>query len=664
MFDREENLKQLPASPGVYLHKDANGEVIYVGKASSLKNRVRQYSRKSGQDEKTAALASHIAEFEYIVTSTEAEALLLENTLIKHYRPRYNIMLRDDKTYPYIKITLGEEWPRLLKTRILSADGSKYFGPYADVGAVNRIIALLNDVYRLKRCPRGTFPKGHRPCLHGHIDRCRRVCDYRGKEKAEERGILHEEYMTDIAKIISFLKGNGAEVERYITARMNEASARMDYEEAARWRDYLGSAKAVTEKQRVELLSSGSMDVVLASPATTGAGTAVITVFFVRDGKLVGRERHLVDAGGGAGPGSGRGRRLPDADAGGSPAPGPAPAPVSGAEAVAAFISQHYANQSSPPREILIEEHIPDEQFVAEALSESGGYRVRILVPQRGAKKELLRLARNDADEAVRREARRAEAETKKRERLAGQLSELFGGLPGTLSEGRSAEMSGDQPETLRIEAYDISHTGGADSVGAMVVFTDFEPSKRDYRRFRIRGEEKGDDYAAMQETLYRRLKRAAAGDKGFLPLPDLMLIDGGKGHVSAARQVIEALRVSAASAPAPVASAAPAAGGAGEEAGFAGRLGNIRLAGMVKDDKHRTRALIVPREDRPAKAENAPGEKGAGAGSAAASGGGYDEVALKDKPELFSLVGRIQEETHRFVVDYHQKRRDRTMKE
>ncbi|MDR1043365.1 MAG: excinuclease ABC subunit UvrC [Clostridiales Family XIII bacterium] len=616
MFNIEENLKQLPSSPGVYLHKDASGEIIYVGKASSLRNRVRQYFRPGGRDDKTTALASHIAEFEYIVTNTEAEALLLENTLIKRYRPRYNVMLRDDKTYPYIKITLGEEWPRLLKTRVLAADGSKYFGPYADVGAVNRIIALLNDVYRLKRCALRSFPKRHRPCLHGHIDRCRRVCLYTGGiGDAKEYEALHDEYMGDIERILRFLKGNGVEVERYITERMNEASGRMDYEEAARWRDYLSSAKAVTEKQRVELLSSGSMDVVLAAPGVSGDGASVVTVFFVRDGKLTGRERHLIDAG-----------SEPQRD--------------DAADTVAAFISQYYVNQSSPPREILTAKQIPDEQFIADALSESCGYRIKIHTPIRGAKKELLRLAQNDVNEAVRREEQRVKAEEKKRERLSAQFEEVFG---GPLSR-------------RRIEAYDISHTGGADSVGAMVVFEDGEPTRSGYRRFKIRGEAKGDDYAAMQEVLYRRLKRAIAKDKSFLPLPGLILIDGGKGHVTAVRRVLEALSVSAAAWP-----------GGGKGAGHAARadddkgsgntartIGDILVAGMVKDDKHRTRALIIPETG-----------KVAGEDSDASDGEGeYAEVELKGKPELFHLIGRIQEEVHRFVIDYHHTRRTKGMTE
>ncbi|MDR2163498.1 MAG: excinuclease ABC subunit UvrC [Clostridiales Family XIII bacterium] len=611
MFDIEENLKQLPATPGVYLHKDADGEVIYVGKASSLRNRVRQYFRRSGRDEKTEALASHIAEFEYIVTGTEAEALLLENTLIKRYRPRYNVMLRDDKTYPYIKITLGEEWPRLLKTRALTTDGSKYFGPYADVGAVNRIIALLNDVYRLKRCVRSAFPRRHRPCLHGHIDRCRLICSYTGREHDEEREALHAEYMEDIDRIISFLKGNSSGVEKYITEKMNEASELMNYEEAARWRDYLSSAKAVTEKQRVELLSSGSMDIVLAQPSARKTGTSGITVFFVRDGKLAGRERHLVDEGG----------EHESSEI--------IPSEVAPAEAVAAFISQYYANQSSPAKEILVEDSIPDGQFIAEALSESAGYRVKITAPARGAKKDLLRLARHDVDEAARIEEKRAEAAARKKEHLSVQLTEAVG----------------EMPENPRIEAYDISHTGGADSVGAMVVFSGDSPVKSDYRRFRIRGSGKGDDYAAMQEVLYRRLMRAASGDRSFLPVPDLILIDGGRGHVTAALQVIDAICASLHS---------EAEGENGGQAVGAREVKDIRLVGMVKDDRHRTRALIVP-DLCGARIDDGHGFP---------DNDKYGEVELKGKSELFHLIGRVQEEAHRFAVDYHQKRRVRSMAE
>jgi excinuclease ABC subunit C len=412
----------------------------------------------------------------------------------------------------------------------------------------------------------------------------------------------------------------------------------MDYEEAARWRDYLSSAKAVTEKQRVELLSSGSMDVVLASPGASGDGTSVVTVFFVRDGKLTGRERHLIDSGNGPLPVDARGG-APGAPIGGDAAP---PQDNSGdSDTVAAFISQYYVNQSSPPKEILTEKQIPDGQFIADALSESCGYRIRIHVPVRGAKKELLRLAQNDVSEAVRRDEQRVEAEEKRRVRLSDQFGEVFG----------------EPLSRQRIEAYDISHTGGADSVGAMVVFEDGEPVRSEYRRFKIRGETGGDDYAAMQEVLYRRLKRAIAEDKSFLPLPGLILIDGGKGHVSSVRRVLEALRVSVA--------ATAAKDGGDKDAGHAARaIGDILVAGMVKDDKHRTRALIIPgiiseTDARPEGSADTDAN-----GDAPESEDEYGEVELKGKPELFHLVGRIQEEVHRFTIEYHRKRRTKGMTE
>jgi excinuclease ABC subunit C len=407
--------------------------------------------------------------------------------------------------------------------------------------------------------------------------------------------------MADINKIVAFLKGHSAEVERYIAERMHEASERLEYEDAARWRDYLEAARAVTEKQRVELLSSGSMDIVLsvsrpieypsevALPASGEGGEAsggnpdaragvahTVTVFFVRDGKLVGRERHMLDSGSGA-------------------------AGDTEESAVAAFVSQYYANQSQPPKTILLERHIPDEQLLADALSDSAGYKVKITVPERGAKRDLVKLAQNDVGEAVRRDEKRREAETKKRERLGEQFADIFG-------EGFQAR---------RVEAYDISHTGGADSVGAMVAFADGKPDKSAYRRFRIRGETRGDDYAAMQETLYRRLRRAIDRDKSFLPLPDLILIDGGKGHVAAAAQVIGAMAKSETN-------------GADIE--------GIRLAGMVKDERHRTRALVVP------------------------ATGDFEEYSIDEKRELLQLAAAIQEEVHRFAIEYHRKRRSKRM--
>jgi excinuclease ABC subunit C len=559
MFDIEENLKKLPDKPGVYLHKDKYGEVIYVGKAVSLRKRVRQYFY-GRRDLKTAALASHITEFEYIVTKTEHEALLLENTLIKRYMPKYNVMLRDDKTYPYIKITLGEKWPRLLKTRILKNDGSKYFGPYADVGAVNRMIDLLNDVFRLKRCAIMDFPAVHRPCLNGHIDKCRCVCSGL---------VLHDEYMEDIHEIMRFLKGQSSGVVNYIRTHMEAAAEELDYETAAGWRDYLSAAKSVTEKQRVELLSSGSIDIVLASrtegqaccpdeegsPCLASPEVSSITVFFVRDGRLIGREVHHLDAGAGA----------------------------EKAEIVSAFLSQYYVNQTVIPKEIILEEHIADESLIEEVLTEGGGRKVSIIVPERGKKRGLLKLAQNDVEESEKRLTERASQEREKKAQLRAEIISVFGD-----------EIRSGRP--LRLEAYDISNTAGVDTVGAMVVFEDGRPDKRSYRRFRVRSETQGDDYAAMQEVIYRRFKRAEAGDKGFAALPDALLIDGGLGHVNAVLQVTQALGVT------------------------------IPVAGMVKDDRHRTRGIV------------------------------YDgtETDLKDLPELYHLFGTIQEEVHRFVIEYH----------
>ncbi|MDR2156960.1 MAG: excinuclease ABC subunit UvrC [Clostridiales Family XIII bacterium] len=546
MFDIEENLKELPDKPGVYLHKDSYGEIIYVGKAASLKKRVRQYFRSHGAvDPKTATMVTHIAEFEYIVTRTEMEALLLENTLIKRWLPRYNVMLRDDKTYPYIKITMGEPYPRLLKTRILKNDGSKYFGPYADVSSVNRIIDLLRDIFRLKRCSHTEFPQGFRPCLNGHIDKCRGVCSGQADR---------DEYMKDIRSVVAFLKGGNREVIAYLKGRMKTAAEAMRYEEAAKYRDYITSALSVVEKQRVELLSSGNMDVIL-STEPNDASVAQVTVFFVRDGRLVGREMHHLDAAAGSGK----------------------------TEIVSAFLSQYYINQTIIPKEILLEAHIADEGLIEELLSKNLGGGVKLIVPERGKKRELLRLAQNDVDESVKRLDERLRAERERERELTDELCRVL---------CRTDTPSGP----LRLEAYDISHTAGSGNVGAMVVFEGNKPIRSDYRRFKIRGEEKGDDYGSMQEMLYRRLKRGVALDKGFDRLPDLILVDGGAGHVRAAEQVTRALKL------------------------------DLDVAGMVKDDRHRTRGLIF----------------------------GNRETDLKATPTLFHLIGGIQEEVHRFAIDYH----------
>ena len=564
-FDINENLKRLPAKPGVYLYKDQYGEIIYIGKAASLRSRVRQYFHaQESLDAKTQALVKIIAEFEYVITDTVAEALILENTLIKKNKPRFNVMLRDDKTYPYLKITYGDAYPRLVKTRTLTSDdGSRYFGPYADVGALNRIIELLNDSYRLKRCPQKDFPKGHRPCLNGFIGGCDRCC---AGDKTSPG-----EYAARIEGVVEFLKGRDRNVVAALKKRMLEASEAMDYEEAAKCRDLIASAEAVTERQKVDLLSSSNMDICLASEPAAGAPrsdarrtgrSARVTVFFVRSGRLTGREMHYLDAGEGA----------------------------VKSEIIAAFLKQYYANQTMFPKEILLEEKIIDQDVIEDWLSEAAGHRIKLTIPLRGDKSGLLKLAQKDIRETeeladdilTARKDREAEAE--------GALLEIAG-------------MEAPVPARhIRIEAYDISHTGGRDSVGAMVVFRGTKKSGADYRRFKIRTmDDEGksmDDYASLQEVIYRRLKRALDGDKSFDEFPDVILVDGGSGHVAAAEQIVAALGLEPA----------------------------IPVLGMVKDDRHRTRGLIF-------------------AGT---------EVDLAQKPELYHMIGMIQEEVHRFAHTYH----------
>ena len=568
-FDLNENLKRLPAKPGVYLHKDSFGEVIYVGKATSLRSRVRQYfTSPENMDAKTQALTRYISEFEYIVTDTEAEALILENTLIKKYRPRFNVMLLDDKTYPYLKITYGEEYPRLIKTRILTSDdGSKYFGPYADVGALNHIIELLNDSYKLKRCSRRSFPKDWRHCLNGFIGVCDSYCTPGSPSP--------KEYAERIKGVTGFLKGQDRSLVSSLKARMKEASDMMDFEAAAKCRDLIFSAEVVTERQKVDLLSSGSIDICLASETDTEVGRgARVTLFFVRDGRLTGREIHHLDADEGS----------------------------SKKEIITAFLKQYYANQTMLPKEILLEEGIEDKQTIEDWLSESAGHRVKLLVPERGDKSALLKLAKKDVNET---EALAGDIISARKERDTAAEEELR-----SIAGLKTNEDDAFRQPPLRIEAYDISHTGGEDSVGAMVVFVGPKKNTKDYRRFKIRtvddSGKSADDYASLQEVLYRRLKKGLEGESGFEILPDIVLVDGGSGHVASATKIAEALGV--------------------EE--------RIPILGMVKDDRHRTRGLVF--ED--------------------------SEIDLSEKPELYRLIGTIQEEVHRFVVEYHRGKRSKKL--
>lgn len=552
MFDIQENLKKLPDKPGVYLHKDKLGQVIYVGKAVSLKNRVRQYFQSSrSMDPKVRAMVSHIEEFEYITTDTEMEALILENNLIKKYMPQYNVLLRDDKTYPYIKVTTNEAYPRILKTRRVLHDGCKYFGPYADVTAVNQLIDLLNSIFALKRCSAQKFPGGFKPCLNYHISQCKGICT----------GLVsREEYMEAVDQVIELLNGRNKNVLDYLSRKMTEEAEAMNFEKAAEYRDYINAVNAVSEKQRVVLLSAGDMDVILGAK---GESDAHVILFFVRQGRLSGRESYHLQA-------------MEEDDLN---------------EVVSAFIKQYYSDNAMIPKEILVEQEPVETGLLEDWLSETRGSQVKITVPQKGDKKALLDMAKRDVIEMMKTLDEKANNLREKNAAVSSALKNFISGLP----EGKTG---------YRVEAYDISNTNGIDSVGAMVVFEGTSPVRKDYRRFKIRTVEGPNDYGSLQEVLYRRCKRGLQGDGRFGIMPDLLLIDGGKPQVSAVGQVLRAMKV------------------------------DIPVAGMVKDDKHRIRGLVYQEK----------------------------ELDLKEDPVLFRYVSSIQEEVHRFAIDYHRGLRKKSL--
>ncbi len=543
MFDIKENLKMLPDAPGVYIHKDKLGQVIYVGKAISLKNRVRQYFQSSAnQNPKVRAMVSHIAEFEYITCQTEMEALILECNLIKKYEPKYNILLRDDKTYPYIKVTLQEDYPRILKTRLLEKDGSKYFGPYSDTGAVNSIIELLNKIFVLKRCSAKNFPADYKPCLNYHINQCRGICT---------GNVAPAEYRKYIDRAIEFLGGKHKPLIDYLTDRMNQAAQELNYEEAATYRDYIFSVKSLSEVQRVTLVNGKDLDMVL--PIGSGDNTAVV-LFTVRDGKLSGRETFSMRT---------EGEDNYDL-------------------LIGEFIKQYYSQWAVMPSEIIVPKPLKEADLIEKYLeSQCEGRRVKIFTPQKGHKRALLELARRDVVEMSKTLEIKVASAREKDENLKKALAQILG----------------VEKDSYRVESYDISNTNGVDTVGAMVVFQNLKPVRKDYRRFKIRTVEGPDDYASLEEMLYRRFKRAIEGDRSFSTMPDLILMDGGRGQVSSAEKVLTEMKLS------------------------------IPVLGMAKDDSHRTRALV-----------NSSGQ----------------EFILKENPLMFKYCGTIQEEVHRFAIEYH----------
>ena len=538
-FILEEELKKLPDHPGVYLMHDESDEIIYIGKARSLRHRVRQYFRASHSEGlKKDRMVQKIAWFEYILTDTELEALVLECNLIKEHTPRYNTMLRDDKTYPYIRVTLHEAYPRLLSSRRLERGKDRYFGPYTSAFAVKETLELLNGIFGLRTCSK-KLPKEigkGRPCLNYHIGRCPGVC--KGTESEEE-------YRKRVDAALDFLGGNSKDLIRSLEAQMKEASDAMDFEKAAQLRDLISSVKHVTEKQKITTTGGEERDIVA---AYREGEEAVVSVFFIRSGKLLGREHYYVSI------------RLEETMP----------------EIMSVFLRQYYSGTPYIPKEICLRTEPEDRQQIEEWLSERKEQQVQLLVPQRGVKNRLLVLAENNAKEVLTNDRERLKREEGRTIGAVHELEELLG-------------LSG----LSRMEAFDISNTSGFQSVASMVVFEKGKPKKNDYRKFRLKTVTGPDDYASMEEVLTRRLTRAK--EEGTA-LPDLILMDGGKGQVNVAKKVLSALSLS------------------------------IPVCGMVKDDFHRTRGLYF---------EN-------------------NELPIDRHSEGFKLITRIQDEAHRFAITYH----------
>ena len=544
----------LPDKPGVYLYKDKYGEIIYVGKAVSLKKRVRQYFQSPDNlPAKVRALVENIDEFEYIITGSEMEALILENNLIKKNMPRYNVLLRDDKTYPYIKVTTNEDYPRVIKTRKVVSDGGKYFGPYTDVGAVNQIIDFLNRVYPLKKCSAQVFQKNFKPCLNYHIGLCHGVCD---------QNISRKEYMMIVEEVLSFLQGNSGETEKTLEERMKEASEACEFEKAAEYRDALLAIQMLREKQKIVTNPNNEMDIIVSAEAYNGTD---IMLFFVRNGKMIGRESFRID---------------PTIE-------------QTREEKIAAFIKQYYCDKALIPKEILVEGMDREYEMISQWLSEIKGSAVKIHVPLKGEKKALLDMAVQNIVQSRESFEERVKNEKDKTAKLEESIKRM-------LLLDRKIE---------RIEAYDISNTSGVDSVGVMVVFEKGKKLPRDYRKFKIKTIEGPNDYGSLQEVIYRRFKNyfsalESGKNNGFEKKPDLLLIDGGEKQAAAVQQVTDAMGL------------------------------DIPVVGMVKDDKHRTRDLVY--EGRLAN--------------------------LKGDNELYKFIYFIQEEVHRFAIDYHRSLRSKTV--
>ena len=563
MFNFEEELKKLPRKPGVYIMRDDKDVILYVGKAINLHNRVRSYFRENiGRGPAIDQMVSLIARFEYIVTDSELEALVLENNLIKENSPKYNTLLKDDKTYPYIKVTVGEDYPRILFSRTMKKDKSRYFGPYTSAAAVKDTIELLNKLYQLRTCNR-VLPRDigiERPCLNYHIKQCLAPC---------QGYVSKEEYRQQVAGALEFLNGNYSPILKDLEEKMKKAAEAMEFEDAARYRDLLSSVRQVSQKQKITEGVGEDKDILALYQDET---EAVVQVFFVRDGKLIGREHYYMT-------------HVPENN---KPA------------ILQDFVKQFYAGTPFIPRELMLQYEIEDAELIEKWLSERKGSRVYLKVPKIGSKEKLVELAAQNAKLVL----------SQDREKLKREEGRTIGAVK-EISDLLQLPLTG----TARMEAYDISNINGFENVGSMVVYEKGKPKRSDYRKFKIKSVSGPDDYACMREVLTRRFRHGMEESKeleeqemdqeygSFTKVPDLILMDGGRGQVNIALSVLEELGI------------------------------DIPVCGMVKDDNHRTRGLYYHNIELP----------------------------IDTHSEGFKLITRIQDEAHRFAIEYHRSLRSKT---
>ena len=553
-FNIQEELKKLPGKPGVYLMHDEKDAIIYVGKAISLKNRVRQYFQSSrNKGAKIEQMVTHISRFEYIVTDSELEALVLECNLIKEHRPKYNTMLMDDKTYPFIKVTVNEPFPRVMMARRMKKDKAKYFGPYTSAGAVKDTIELIRKLYHIRSCNR-SLPKDigkERPCLNYHIHQCYAPC---------QGYISREEYRKSIDEVVRFLNGNYDPILKELEEKMLDASENLEFEKAIEYRELLASVQKIAQKQKITDTAGDDRDII--AMASEGED-AVVQVFFIRGGRLIGRDHFYL--------------KIAEND--------------TKSEILSSFIKQFYAGTPYIPAELMLPEEIEDQEIIEEGLTTRREHKVRLRIPKKGTKEKLVELAQKNAQMVLKNDKERLKREEGRTIGAVKELEKILG-LTGI----------------IRMEAYDISNTNGFDSVGSMVVYEHGKPKRNDYRKFKIKSVQGPDDYASMNEVLTRRFEHGLRERQdesetgGFQAFPDLIMMDGGRGQVNIALEVLEKLNL------------------------------HIPVCGMVKDDNHRTRGLYFNNVELP----------------------------IDRNSECFRLITRIQDEAHRFAITFHRQLRSK----